>query len=121
MPRFVVLEHDHPNLHWDLMLEQADGLRTWRLAEFPTVGRTVGAELTFVHRSVYLEYEGPVSGDRGTVKRVLSGVFEWERDEDERVEARWPGGGIDLLRVGGRWTCRLFGLRAAGPPDGFQQ
>ena len=38
MPRFVILEHDHPRLHWDLMLQTGDALRTWRLASPPTRG-----------------------------------------------------------------------------------
>src|SRR5437879_2020084 len=32
MRRFVILEHDHPQLHWDLMLEAGPALRTWRLS-----------------------------------------------------------------------------------------
>ena len=35
MPRFVILEHDHPVVHWDLMLEAGEALRTWRLAAPP--------------------------------------------------------------------------------------
>ena len=35
MPRFVILEHDYPELHWDLMLETAGALRTWRLLRPP--------------------------------------------------------------------------------------
>src|SRR5205807_395991 len=43
MPRFVILEHDHPELHWDLMLEAGPVLRTWRLAAPPQPGRAVAA------------------------------------------------------------------------------
>src|SRR2546429_613448 len=38
MPRFVILEHDHPELHWDLMLEAGPVLRTWPLAAPPQPG-----------------------------------------------------------------------------------
>ena len=38
MPRFVILEHDHPHLHWDLMLEADGSLHAWRLACVPVVG-----------------------------------------------------------------------------------
>ncbi|MBI2808544.1 MAG: hypothetical protein HYX68_26450 [Planctomycetes bacterium] len=76
MPRFVILDHDHPELHWDLMLEAGDALRTWRLAEPPEPGRTIDATALGDHRAMYLNYEGPVSGDRGTVKRWDSGTFE---------------------------------------------
>jgi len=78
MPRFVILEHDHPALHWDFMLESGAVLKTWRLAEPPQPGRAVRAEPSFDHRPAYLDYEGPVSGGRGTVRRWDAGTFSWE-------------------------------------------
>ena len=45
MPRFVILEHDHPQLHWDFMLEVGEVLWTWRLATAPRGGpETIAAE-----------------------------------------------------------------------------
>lgn len=77
MPRrFVILEHDHPFLHWDLLLEEHSSARTWRLLRKPCVGETIAAERIPDHRLMYLDYEGPVSGERGDVKRFLSGVYE---------------------------------------------
>jgi hypothetical protein len=77
MPRFVILEHDHPVLHWDLMLETDGVLRTWRLAQppLPTSG-VIEATPLADHRLMYLDYEGPVSGNRGTVKRWDAGDYE---------------------------------------------
>ena len=80
MPRFVILEHDHPVLHWDLMLEAGDVLQTWRLATTPELGRTIEATSLGDHRILYLDYEGPVSGNRGTVKRWDAGVFTEQAD-----------------------------------------
>lgn len=76
MPRFVILEHDHPVLHWDLMLEADGVLQTWRLAQAPEVGRTIEATALGDHRLAYLDYEGPVSGNRGTVRRWDAGDFD---------------------------------------------
>jgi hypothetical protein len=76
MPRYVILTHDHPFLHWDLMLEDGGVLRTWRLLEEPAVGRTVPAEKLPDHRLAYLDYEGPVSGDRGNVVRWDYGTYD---------------------------------------------
>src|SRR5580765_3650553 len=42
MPRYVILAHDHPFPHWDLMLERDASLRTWRLATLPKAGEDVG-------------------------------------------------------------------------------
>jgi hypothetical protein len=77
MPRFVILEHDHPRLHWDLMLEVGSVLKTWRLAKAPeTPGEMIEAVSIGDHRIFYLDYEGPVSGERGNVKRWDAGTYE---------------------------------------------
>jgi hypothetical protein len=86
MPRFVVLEHDHPVLHWDLMLECGQVLRTWRLAEPPAPGKTIRAEALADHRLHYLDYEGSVSGDRGSVKRHLRGTYDLVAETPDMVE-----------------------------------
>lgn len=78
MPRYVILEHDHPFLHWDFMLEAGAVLRTWRLEAPPEPGRVIRAEALADHRLHYLDYEGPVSGDRGTVKRWDAGNYSVE-------------------------------------------
>jgi hypothetical protein len=101
MPRYVILEHDHPVLHWDLMLEAGPVLRTWRLAAAPQPGRAVPAELSFDHRLAYLDYEGPVSGDRGRVRR-------WDRGQ---YEPDLGGAAED----DGTWSVVLAGDRLHGP------
>jgi hypothetical protein len=84
VPRFVILEHDWPQLHWDLLLEAGPVLRAWRLLDEPGPGRTVAAQTHTDHRLLYLEYEGPVSGGRGTVRQWDAGTFNWIED-GERV------------------------------------
>ncbi len=91
MPRFVVLEHDHPMLHWDLMLECGEILRTWRLPEPPRAGAAIAATATFDHRLVYLDYEGPISGGRGRVVRRETGTFTWLVQTGEQVAVRLDG------------------------------
>jgi hypothetical protein len=85
VPRFVLLEHDWPRRHWDLMLEAGGVLRTWRLAEPPTPGKDIQAEPIADHRNAYLDYEGPVSGNRGTVTRCDQGEFAWHRNDEAGV------------------------------------
>lgn len=75
MPRFVILEHDHPTLHWDLMLEAGAALHTWRLAQPPRPGARIQATALPDHRIMYLDYEGPVSGNRGQVRCWERGTF----------------------------------------------
>ena len=108
MPRFVILEHDHPHLHWDLMLEAGPVLRTWRLHAPPLPGQSVAATPSLDHRLVYLDYEGPISGGRGTVTRWDGGEFAWESETDERLIVQLHGGRLHgrgiLTRSGQEWT-----------------
>ncbi len=62
--------------HLDLMLESGEGLRTWSFAEFPADGEEVVADELPVHRLAYLDYEGPVSNNRGEVSRIDGGTYE---------------------------------------------
>ena len=80
MPRFVILEHDHPFPHLDFMIEWGDRLRTWRLLGEPEPGVTIAAEAIGDHRADYLDYEGPVSGGRGRVKHWDAGTLTLETE-----------------------------------------
>jgi len=90
---FVVLRHDPPfgtpqQTHWDLMLDTEAALRTWALAQFPVWNAPVAAKQLPDHRRAYLTYEGPVSGNRGSVTRVLAGTYELQLDTAQRIECR---------------------------------
>src|SRR5580704_4874815 len=91
MPRFVILTHDHPTLHWDLMLEENDGLRTWRLARSPDDKEPIAAEALPDHRPAYLDYEGPVSCGRGTVKQWDQGTYELVDSAENHLVIRFLG------------------------------
>lgn len=78
MPRYVILEHDHPRRHWDLMLEAGEALCTWRLEAWPEDGVRIRAEPIGQHRKAYLDYEGTVSGGRGRVQRRDMGTYTGE-------------------------------------------
>lgn len=94
MPRFAILKHDHPFVHWDLLLEDGESCQTWRLMLEPAAGIAVPAERIADHRLVYLDYEGPVSGDRGSVTRFDAGHFEWKHKADKAVEVNLFGSHI---------------------------
>ena len=49
------------------------------------------AERSFDHRRLYLDYEGPVSGNRGQVTRHDGGTFDWEAVLNERIILRLEG------------------------------
>jgi len=77
--RFVILRHEgFDEDHFDLMFESEPGgpLVTWRSPIWPLEDQTPLQRLSD-HRRDYLSYEGPVSNDRGSVKRIAEGTFEW--------------------------------------------
>ncbi len=96
MPRFVVLLHEtpagyvHPT-HFDMMFEHGDVLLTWAVEQLPTIEQSVTAQRLPDHRPLYLDYEGPVSENRGTVKRIDRGDFDWVSQTPARYEARING------------------------------
>ena len=93
MLHFVILIHDHPHLHWDLLLEQEgqETLRTWRLEKPPASGEIIKAEALPEHRLLYLDYEGPVSRERGRVVRWDHGPAEWLSDGEFAIRLRLNG------------------------------
>lgn len=112
MPRFVVLAHDWPRPHWDLLVEAGPVLRAWRLLDPPAAGAG-GAEPSADHRLLYLGYEGPVSGGRGTVARYDAGTCDWIEDGPDRARLDMRGarlsGLIELARGPTGWTFALTG------------
>ena len=88
--RFVLLYHqyssgDERNDHWDLMLEHEGQLLTWALSEKPLPGKSIVAKALDDHRIEYLQFEGEISGDRGWVERLASGVCRWKQNTVRHV------------------------------------
>lgn len=109
--RFVILTHDYPFLHWDLMLEEGDSLMTFRLLKEPARESVIPADPLPRHRIAYLDYEGPVSGDRGTVIRWDRGTCQLHEQTESRQVWFLNGSRISarvtLSVENGHWTCRF--------------
>jgi hypothetical protein len=106
MPRFVILLHELPSgharaSHWDLMLECGHALRTWALAGEPLSAPEIEAEQLPDHRLAYLDYEGPVSEDRGAVSRWDAGDYQVTSQTAEELRIALHG-----ARFSGRLTLR---------------
>lgn len=111
--RFVVLRHEGvAEPHFDLLIEsRPEGLlETWRSLVWPIDEKTPLVHLP-PHRRVYLDYEGPISNDRGSVRRVESGRCAVEVDSNGRwiIEARSDRREFSLM------------LAPAGEPDWIGQ
>jgi hypothetical protein len=97
MGQYVILRHETPGgsprpTHWDLMFDMGSALRTWALDREPAESACIEALLLADHRRAYLDYEGPLSGDRGKVTRWDSGEFELRECSDERWVVELRGG-----------------------------
>lgn len=109
-PRFAVLRHAVPGAdHWDLMFEDGGALATWRSPQrLADIGeRPVQIERIGDHRLAYLQYEGPVSRNRGHVSRDERGTFAWL----ERQATGWR------IQVRGERTRGSFALEAGPQVD----
>jgi hypothetical protein len=120
--------------HCDLMLEADGSLRTWAITELPcswraTLGAIAGsnrregkapaepaaiaftseqaliAERLADHRLAYLVYEGPISNNRGTVRRLDFGTYSTIEEFADRWIVNLAGhsirGRLSLLRYPG--------------------
>jgi DNA polymerase Ligase (LigD) len=121
MPRFVILEHTWNGVHWDLMLERGARLRTWAIDSPIVSGVELPARALGDHRLAYLEYEGPVSGNRGSVRRVDQGSYEASLWTADRVHLSLLGGQlvgeVELRRVGTTGGLPLAWLFRLGKAD----
>ena len=105
--RFAILRHQMSAdsgriLHWDLLLEKPTGfgekLLTFAAPTPPEEwGNATVVQQLPDHRPLYLDYEGPVSGSRGSVMRVLSGTIQWREFSAKSLIAAVQSSGIPAL------------------------
>jgi len=111
MPRFALLIHDSPRgLHYDLLLESGDALKTWALPQLPDPDVEMECEALSDHRLLYLDFEGPISAGRGSVARWDRGTYIVEIWSGDQIALDLCGekiaGRIELRRMPdqtGRW------------------
>ena len=100
---FVLLQHNttENQYHWDFLFEEPEGCMTFSVAqESAEEARKTGvlgctAKRLADHRRKYLDYEGPVSGNRGTVQRIDDGTCE-TIDETIHFQGNICAGTINL-------------------------
>ena len=90
------------------MIEVGVSLRTWALASEPVGDVPIAAEALAPHRLAYLDFEGPIAGDRGTVTQWDRGTYCVLEETENRLV-------IDLSGERLRGTARLE--RQAGSTD----
>ena len=95
------------------MLEKEAGLRSWRLSREADVGGKIDAIPLPEHRIAYLDYEGPVGGNRGSVTRWDFGNYQTLTEsvgflEVELQGNRLKGRATIVRRDDGNWTFECF-------------
>ena len=88
--RWTLLEHidspdDPEGIHFDFLLEDSHGCRSWRLRQMPILdGPPQEAIPLAVHSLEWLEIsEREVSGGRGFAKRLIAGFYSGELQEND--------------------------------------
>lgn len=130
MPRFVLLYHECPSgyekpSHWDFMLEVGEVLWTWELRELPAEWQSSLADVVISqnsmvtarrladHRLAYLEYEGPLTNDRGHVTRIAGGEYTFLENTVQQIIASMTGDLKTTIKLAetidsGHWTLTVL-------------
>lgn len=101
MHRTVILEHTLPDssIHYDWMIDQPQldinrRLLTWSCADRPDspIQPQFEAVRLADHRALYLDYEGDISNNRGSVRRLATGqLLDFQLSKEScTIEIRWP-------------------------------
>ena len=119
--RWVLLKHigspdDIKGVHYDLLLEDKEFCKTWRLSDIPLLdGPYVDAVSIQPHNLYWLDIEEKVvSGNRGVAKRIKQGVFLHSFPSVEtssiKLSVIWDKQEVDLvLDENG---CRIFSKKS---------
>ena len=99
------------------MIERGGVLLAWQLLSDPVTASglpssrpvwPITAKRIADHRLAYLTYEGPISGDRGRVRRLDAGTVVFDEIAPDRVAIALDGsqirGGFVLEQAGESWT-----------------
>ena len=106
---------DIKGIHFDLLLQDKEFCRTWRLSDIPLLdGPSVDSVCIEPHGLYWLDIEEKVvSGNRGVATRIKNGIF-WEslptiENRFINLSIKWDGVEADLV-IDER-SCRIFSKR----------
>ena len=95
MPRYALLRHtgapdDPSGCHYDLLLEDGDACRTWRLPMIPRNDSSPQHATPLpAHRLIWLmPRSAAVSGGRGWAERIASGTWQGSLPEGDNTALR---------------------------------
>ena len=95
MPKYVIQKHEKQDepVHWDLMLEEGDVLKTFRIDRPPQDLLQHPAQATpiFDHDKRFLTYEGPVNKGLGSVQIQDQGTYQILTQTDQEWQLELAG------------------------------
>lgn len=92
--KFVIQKHTSTGeVHWDLMLEAAGVLETYRLSLPPEQlqSHSTTAVKIFDHPLKFLTYEGSVNKGKGSVKIAEAGTYQITSQTEDKMELYFEG------------------------------
>jgi len=101
--RFAVLHHTgYGPEHYDLLIETSPEapLATWRLSRWPPIV-PMPATRQADHRRIYLDYQGPIPGNRGCVTRISGGTCHLIRHNAVQIIVQLPDHLLRLRHLSG--------------------
>ena len=118
--RWVLLKHigspdDIKGIHFDLLLEDKELCRTWRLTDIPLLdGPYVDSVCIAPHNLYWLDIEEKVvSGNRGVATRIKKGIFLQSLASIDNgflnLSLEWEG--VESHLVIDKYGCRIFSKR----------
>ena len=116
MPRYALLRHtgapdDPTGCHFDLLLEDGETCRTWRLNKLPCLDRPPQtASALPAHRLAWLEpRSAAVSGNRGWAERVMAGRYSGALPQNPAgpVQVQLRDGDLIGILLISEGTCQL--------------
>jgi hypothetical protein len=92
--KFVIHKHTREGqVHWDLMIEWGDKLKTWRLDNPPEKLSSQKTKATpiFDHDKKFLTYQGPVNNGKGTIEIIDKGNCIIESPDEKELKIYFQG------------------------------
>ena len=115
--RWVLLKHlgspdDLKGIHFDLLLEDKEFCRTWRLRDIPLIdGPYVDSVCIAPHNLYWLDIEEKVvSGNRGVATRIKQGIFfqSFPSVESSSINLSLIWDKLEVDLVMDEYGCRIF-------------
>lgn len=109
--RFVIHKHTlSGQIHWDLMIEYGDILKTWRIENPPQILAIQKTKATpiFDHDKKFLTYQGSVNNGKGTVEIVENGLCTVKTIEENEINIKFDSnklkGQFKFVFYNNEWT-----------------